>query len=401
MKQLEPSPVERILGSSVIRSDQSIKEDQVSQPTLLLDIAILGSRGFPSTYGGFETFVRQAAPWLVDRGHRVTVYARGGSSRSVSEIDGVQVVATRGFSAKSASTVTHGFSGAMHAGLHKPDVVLALNVANGLALPLLKTRGIPVAVNVDGLEWERDKWGKIARRGFRAGAKSCALFADELIADSKEVARVWSEDFGVTPTFIPYGADIVYGAGDDKVRSLGLEPGTYALAVARLAPENNIELFVDAMASLNWTIPTVVVGSANYSNPLESRLRVHDANGEILWLGHVSDQELLGQLWANAGVYFHGHSVGGTNPALLQALGYGAPTLAVDTPYSREVLGGDRQLVAASPEVVSSAIQQLIGDQEKRAEFTALGRARIEESYQWTHVMESYESLLLRIANSK
>jgi glycosyltransferase involved in cell wall biosynthesis len=362
-------------------------------------IAVLGSRGYPSTYGGFETFVRRIAPWLVAQGHEVTVYGRGGRRRSQRLIDGISVVDTRGLSGHSTSTATQGLSGAFDCWRTKPDAVLVLNVANGLGLPLLRWRKIPSVVNVDGIEWERDKWGRVARACFRIGARSVARYADVVVADSEEVARIWARDFGVTPTFVPYGADVGGEARAERVLAEGIEPGRYALVVARLVPENNVELFLDALERLDWTVPAVVVGSATRPDALEERLRTLDAEGRIRWLGHVADQDLLADLWANAGVYVHGHSVGGTNPALLQALGYGAPTIAVDTAFNREVLGDAGCLVPADAERLAKAIGALLGDPEARAAASARGRATVLERYPWEVVLSQYAALLRHVAD--
>ena len=363
-----------------------------------LRISILGSRGYPSTYGGFETFVRQLAPWLVLRGHEVTVYGRSDGFRRVSQVDGVRTVATIGLSSKHGSTVSHGLAAAVGCAMERPDVVLALNVANGLGLRLLKARDIPVVMNVDGIEWLRGKWGPLARAAFRMGAQASARHASVIVADSQEVARIWKRDFDVDPVFIPYGADLHGDLGTARLAHLGLEPDSYALVVARLAPENNVELFLDAMTKIDWEIPTVVVGTANYDNPLEHRLAALADEGSLIWLGHVSDQELLSELWANAGVYFHGHSVGGTNPSLLQALGHGAPTVAVDTAYNREVIGHDDQLVAPEVAVVAEALRELMRDADRRSQMAARGRRTIMQRYLWEDILEQYETTLVDAA---
>jgi glycosyltransferase involved in cell wall biosynthesis len=360
-----------------------------------LRIAILGSRGYPSTYGGFETFVRRLAPWLVERGHEVTVYGRGSRHRSVSVVDGVRVVETRGVDRKAAGTPTHGFTAAIDCLRHRPDVVLALNVANGPSLPLLRAARIPVVVNVDGLEWERGKWGPGGRAAFKLGARLSARFASALVADSREIRRFWTREFGVTPAFIPYGADVIEGVPSDRVAALGVEPGGYALAVARLVPENNVELFLDALEAAGWPVPAVVVGEANYANPLGIRLQSLTASGRILWLGHVADQDLLTQLWSHAGAYFHGHSVGGTNPSLLQALGCGAPVVAIDTPFNREVLGEEGRLVEAGAATVAAQLKVLLADDAERRSAAALGRQIIQARYSWDEVLLAYETLLL------
>jgi glycosyltransferase involved in cell wall biosynthesis len=276
----------------------------------------------------------------------------------------------------------------------RPDVVLALNVANGPALPLLKARGIPVVMNVDGIEWERGKWGSLARRAFRLGARMSARFADVLVADSMEVGRVWRQEFGVEPVHIPYGADLIEQVPARRVKEAGLVPGEYAIAVARLVPENHVEVFLDALDRLNGAVHGVVVGTANYDNPIESRLRAMAATGRVTWLGHVEDPDLLDELWSHAAVYFHGHSVGGTNPALLQALGNACAVVAVDTPFNREVLGPRATLVPPDPEAVGDRLRQLCVDVDLRAEVAAEGPAIIRERYTWQSVLEAYERLL-------
>lgn len=359
-------------------------------------IAILGARGYPSTYGGFETFVRRLAPWLVGEGYAVTVYSRqrSGMGRNPNPADGVSVVYTTGVSSKSASTFTHGVTAAAHCLWTRPDVVLALNVANGPSLLLLRAAGIPVVMNVDGLEWMRGKWGRLAKFSFRLGARISAVLAHVLIADSKEIARVWSETYGRSLVYIPYGAELREAGPRDAIDSLGLPIHGYVLVVARLAPENNVELLLDAMSDLDWAYPVVVVGSANYDNPLTGRLSELQREGRVTWLGHVSDQELLHQLWSSAGVYFHGHSVGGTNPALLQALGCGAPTVAVSTPFNAEVIRDAGVLVPPESAAVAAAIESLVEDGRLRQHLSEAGRRIVADHYDWNDVCETYRETL-------
>lgn len=365
-----------------------------------LRIAIVGSRGYPSTYGGFETLVRRLAPFLQARGHSVTVYGRqapSGGGRS-QDINGVRVVHPPGIDSKSLSTLSFGATAALHVAWERPDVALVLNVANGFVLPILRARKVPIAVNVDGIEWQRAKWGLVARRMFQTGAALTARYADRLIADAREIALVWTDLFNVEPVFIPYGADIVDNPSGDRLGAYGLKARRYALVVARLVPENNVDLFLDALERAEPRIPAVVVGAANYSTPLTTRLRKLDREGQVSWLGHLDDQSLLEQLWTNAGVYFHGHSVGGTNPALLQALGCGAPTIAVSTKYNREVLGREEQLIPPDADLLASALSGVLGDADIQARLSAHGKSVVAARYRWDDVCESYESALKTLA---
>lgn len=360
-----------------------------------MKFAIIGSRGFPSSYGGYETLVRYLAPDLVRRGHDVTVYCRTRDEGRRSWVaEDVRCIATPGTDTKSLSTLSFGFTSCADAAARAYDAALVLNIANGFFLPMLRARGVPTALNTDGLEWERGKWGSFAKATFRLGARMTAKHATSLIADSEEMRRIWQERFAVDSTFIPYGAPVVEHAGRDRLESLGLEPGTYVLVVARLIPENNVDLALDALLEMSPRPRTIIVGSANFDSPLEARLKQLEAYPWLDWLGHVSDQELLSQLWANCGVYLHGHSVGGTNPALLQALGAGAPTLALDTAFNAEVLRTPDALYPTDAGRLARMIQALLDSPSGRAAFIARGRQTIADRYQWRDVCAAYNDVL-------
>jgi glycosyltransferase involved in cell wall biosynthesis len=362
--------------------------------TPLRHIAIIGSRGFPSTYGGYETAVRYIARDWVARGIDVTVYCRErDAGRRSWTAEGVHCKYTPGLESTSLSTLTFGATGIAHAALRRrPDAALVLNIANGFWLPMLKRAAVPTALNTDGIEWERGKWSALGKKVFYAGAKASAAYADVLVCDSEAIGDIWEREFGVTSEFVPYGAPVREGISDERVRSLGITPRAYALAVARLIPENNVDLFVDAIERTAGAVPAVVVGSANYQSPLERRLRKLDHRGLIRWLGHVDDQELLSQLWANAGVYVHGHSVGGTNPALLQAMGMGAPTIAFDSPFNREVLGHEaaNELYGDDPAELSGLMGAVINDGQRRDAMRVRGIRRVRERYDWADVAQRY-----------
>jgi glycosyltransferase involved in cell wall biosynthesis len=379
-------------------SDLTPSAETVSE----LHIAIVGSRGYPSTYGGFETFVRHLAPWLAARGHAVTVYCRGaarGSGR-VSLKDDIRCIHTPGIDSKTFSTLSFGATSIADAAFRRYDAVLVLNVANGFFLPFVRATGRPVAVNVDGIEWERAKWGWAARSIFLAGARMSARWADRLVVDSAALGDVWSDRFGADTTFIPYGAPVVEDPRPELVQALGIAPERYVLAVGRLTPENNLDLLLDALESLRSGPVGVVVGTANYECRLQRRVEYLDATGTIRWLRHVHDQELLTALWANAGLYVHGHSVGGTNPSLLQALGAGAPSLALDTPYNREVLQRDEQLFPSSVAALAPRIEDVLGSPAIRKRFRAHGQHIVATRYQWEPVCERYLAMFDEMAHA-
>lgn len=359
-------------------------------------VAVIGTRGFPSYYGGFETLVRRLVPYLAEEGWDIDVYSRPGRVANEPIPTGVRQRFTRGIESKSASTLSFGLSASVDAVRRKPDVALVMNVANGYYLPMLKARGIPVVLNVDGLEWTREKWSPAARRVFRAGAKLSAKFADTLIADSVEIGRYWKQNFQRDAKFIPYGGTVPDCSNDQLVRDrLGLEPGTYVLAVARFVPENSMHEFFEAMRLLDPPIPVVVVGSAPAGDRIQqSAEALARERANVHLLGHLRDDELLHALWSNAGVYFHGHSVGGTNPALVQAMACGAPVVARDTPFNREVLGHSGVFADPHPRSLHEHIQAVLHDPAERTRLARASRARAEEHYSWERVLTGYETQL-------
>lgn len=356
-------------------------------------VAIIGTRGYPSYYGGFETAVRMLSPFLVDDGWDVTVYGRPGAVRTDDPAldKRVNTVMTRGVETKSISTLSYGLTASAHALVKKPDVALVMNVANGYFLPLLKARGIPTVVNVDGIEWDRDKWGRAAKAVFRGGAKMTAKFGSEMVYDSHEIARRWKVDFKRDGTFIPYGGDLV--------EELPIEPGLthrgYVLVVARFVPENTINEFIEAARNLAADTPVVIVGSSGYGGPIEEAVAaLASEHSNVHWLGHLSDDRRLLSLWQHAGAYFHGHSVGGTNPALVQAMAAGAPVVARDTVYNREVLGGAGLLTAPNPRAIEQALRSFMSGNVDLEAQSALSIARAEDVYSWRGVCQKYSDLL-------
>lgn len=376
--------------------------DHVRLRTVRPKIAIIGSRGYPSSYGGFETFVRHFAPYLHEAGVDVSVYCRGSERRTGEEVvDGVRCVWTAGVDRKALSTLSHGLTASIDCVKRRPDAALILNVANGYYLPMLHRAGIPTAVNVDGMEWERAKWNAAGKKVFRWGASLTARYADEIVVDSRAIGDVWKSMFGVNSHFIPYGAPVVREHGSARLDRLGLRPRNYVLAVARLVPENNVEILLEALSLLGGNIPAVIVGSAPAPTDLERELARRSVSSQNFhWLGHVSDQELLTELWRNCGVYYHGHSVGGTNPALLQALGCGSPTVAIDTPFNREVIEHADHLCAADAGAVALKVGAVLGDPVLRQQMAERGRAIVADRYQWEDVCRSYADLLLRLAGA-
>ncbi|MDA2895470.1 DUF1972 domain-containing protein [Mycolicibacterium sp. BiH015] len=356
-------------------------------------LAIIGTRGYPSYYGGFETAVRKLVPHLADAGWEVTVYGRRNATRpdDVAVDPRVASKVTRGLETKSLSTLSYGLTASLDAAAHRPDAALVMNVANGFFLPALRWRRIPSLVNVDGIEWERAKWSPLAKRVFRSGAACTARWANGLVFDSRAIERYWQETFHVGGTFIPYGGDVPPALDVAE----GLQHRGYVLVVARFVPENSIPEFFGAVPAIAQRHPVVIVGSSGYGGEWDdAAAQLAEVHPSVSWLGHVSNDHLLLSLWQHAGVYFHGHSVGGTNPALVQAMAAGAPILARDTVYNREVLGPTGSFVGADVDGIVSAVLDMMDSADRLDEAGRFNTERAKEHYSWTQVCRDYEQAL-------
>ena len=356
-------------------------------------VAVIGTRGYPSYYGGFETAVRKLAPVLVDAGWDVNVYCRPGATKDDDALRDhrVRTTKTLGLESKSLSTLSYGLSAVLHCLWEKPDVALVMNVANGFWLPLLKLRGVPTVVNVDGIEWERAKWNRFAKFVFKMGGRMTARFGTVLVGDSVEIQRRWKVDFGRDCIFIPYGGDVPHPL--EVVP--GLEHDSYVLMVARFVPENTVAEFFKAAARLADDHPVVIVGSSGYGGVLDEEAKeLSERHANVSWLGHLSDDDKLLSLWQHAGAYFHGHSVGGTNPALVQAMACGAPVVARLTPYNAEVLNSQEHLVTPDPSAIERGLRRMLADPELRENARTSNMARAASNYNWNDVCSNYELAL-------
>ncbi|WP_396837014.1 glycosyltransferase [Mycobacterium sp. ITM-2016-00317] len=328
-------------------------------------------------------------------GWDVTVYGRSASRPTVDTGDTrVARPTTRGLETKSLSTLSYGLTASLDAARKRPDVALVMNVANGFFLPLLEARGIPTLVNVDGIEWERAKWNGAAKRVFKAGAKCTARFASSLVFDARAIEDYWRIHFRAHGHFIPYGGDV---PPPSEVPD-GLNHRGYVLMVARFVPENTVPEFFEAVPRVAEQYPVVIVGSSGYGGEFDRAAQaLADRCSAVKWLGHVSDDSLLLALWQHAGAYFHGHSVGGTNPALVQAMAAGAPVVARDTVYNREVLGEAGLFVEPNAVSIRDGLLKLMSHEEEKERASLANAQRAEALYSWDTICRDYERALRQL----
>lgn len=360
-------------------------------PARPLRIALVGTRGVPARYGGFETAVEEVGSRLAARGHSVVVYCRSTGAGRPAEYRGMRLVHLPAVRHRALETLTHTGLSVAHLATRRTDVAIVFNAANAVWLPGLRAARIPVATHVDGLEWMRAKWGPSGRRFYRAAESLAVRWSDALIADAVGISEYYQDVFDAPTRLIAYGAPAIGPGRADRLVELGLSRNAYHLVVARFEPENHVAEIVRGYVASDARLPLVVVGSAPYSH--EYTGRVHAAADErVRFLGGVWDNELLDQLFANALTYLHGHSVGGTNPALLRAIGAGTATIAFDVRFNREVLGELGRYFRSADDVARA-----VTDAEAEPATTLARGERLRgvaRSYDWETVTDGYEKLV-------
>jgi glycosyltransferase involved in cell wall biosynthesis len=364
-----------------------------------LTIAMVGTRGVPAAYGGFETAIEEVGRRLADRGHDVVVYTRGSESRE-KEYLGMRVVHLPAIPVKQIETLSHTGLSTLHLMFRRrPDATFVFNAANSPFLPLLRLRRAPTALHMDGLEWRRSKWGPRGKAYYRWAEQFGVRTGDALIADAPGIADYYAHQFQVPTEMIRYGAPILESVADGRIEELGLAPGSYHLVVARFEPENHVREIVEGYRRSSATLPLVVVGSAPYSSDYTQRIQRAAAGDErIRLVGGVYDQELLDALYFHALTYAHGHSVGGTNPSLLRAMGAGTAVIAFDVSFNREVLDGEGWFFTA-PDAAASAFEEAESDPARTRELGESAQRRAREAFRWDDVADAYEDLARRLAS--
>jgi glycosyltransferase involved in cell wall biosynthesis len=375
--------------------------ERKAQPaeTRRLRIAMVGTRGVPAAYSGFETAVEEIGQRLVAHGHEVTVYCRKGAVEPLRDYLGMKLVHLPAVKSKTMETLSHTTLSSLHMLVHRRhDVAFVFNAANAPLVPLIRARGAATAVHVDGLEWKRDKWSGTGKKYYRLAEQFAVRSADALIADAAGIADYYDHEFGVPTELLTYGSTILKNSAADRLAELGLQPGQYHLVVARFEPENHVDVIVEGYRQSPATLPLVVVGSAPYSHAYTQKIQtVAATDARIHLLGGVWDQQQLNQLYANALTYSHGHSVGGTNPSLLRAMGAGASVVAWNVVFNREVLGGNGRYFDNAAELG----RLLVAAEADRTGTKRLGerlRDRAAARYDWDAVSAGYERLAQRLA---
>jgi glycosyltransferase involved in cell wall biosynthesis len=368
-------------------------------PKRKVRIAICGLRGIPHSYSGTEAFIEQLAPRLVDRGHEVIVYCRRSLFRDRPAFyRDVRLIYLPSIETKVLGSPTHTLLCALDVPFRKVDFVLMMNIVNGLHCAVLRALGQQCAIMVDGQDWKRGKWGRLARSYFHWCAKHIGKICPRgVITDALGMRQIYLDEFGTTSACIASGADVQVSTRPEVLREYGLKPFEYYLIASRLVPENNAELIVKAFERVRTDRLLAIAGTANYRSKFVEQLK-ETKDPRVRFLGHVGDTEHMKELHCNAYAYVHGHSLGGVNPALLKALGCGNCVLALNTPFNVEPLQNYGILFEHNADDLARKLQEIDDHPEIAAEYRRRAPERIREAYSWDTITEQYEEFFLRLA---
>ena len=384
------------------------------RPLRRLRVALIGSRGIPGRYGGYETLFAELAPRLVGRGFDVTVYCRTSPPRPGDRVGGhssgrrplrraryrgAHLVHLPTLRTKHLDTPVHTLLSCLHATGQRFDAALVVNSANALFLPLLSVAGTPTLLNVDGIEKRRAKWGAFGRAVFAISERLACVLPDCLVTDAEVIRAHYLARYSAPSAIVTYGVDARPLWQSGVLRRLGIEKRGYFLYVSRFEPENNPHRVIDGFARVGGEVPLVMVGGAPYANDFITSFRPA-ADPRVRFPGPIYGRGYR-QLLSHALVYIHATEVGGTHPALVEAMGYGNCLVVNDTPENREV-AGDAALYfrAEAPETLAAQLEMLRADPQQALRRGRAAAARAAQRFNWETVADQYANLLCTAAGA-
>lgn len=364
-----------------------------------LALRILGIRGLPAAHGGFETFAEYLALYLVKKGWKITVYCQIDGSGPITEDvwEGVHRVNIPVDREGPAGTIQFDWIATRHAQkAGEPCLTLGYNTA--IFCMLLRMARLPNVINMDGIEWQRQKWGMGPKIWFYLNEWAGAWLGNHLVADHPEIknhlARRTSRD---RITVIAYGAEDVQSADTAPVEALGLEPGRFISVIARAEPENSLLEIVQGFTRKPRGMKLAVLGKYEDSNPYHRAVKAA-GNDEVMFLGAIYDKKIVQALRFHSAAYVHGHQVGGTNPSLVEALGAGNAVIAHDNRFTRWV-AGPGAVYFDGADSFAQQLDAILADPNKLSEMKKASRQRFEEAFRWEQILGEYERLLLQYQN--
>lgn len=365
-----------------------------------MKVALLGTRGIPASYSGFETCVEQLGQRLVERRHQVTVYCRSHHiTYKGTHYKGMRLVKLPTIANKYLDTFVHSFISSLHALTQCYDVALYFIAGNSPITWIPRLVGTKTILNVDGLDWKREKWPPLAKRYIQFAEYLAIKFPSAYLTDSRVVQGYYRDRFGDEPPYIPYGSEVEILPPGETLARFGLEPGKYVLFVGRLVPENCAHHLVEAFQGLNTDLKCVIVGDAPYAENYIFSLKT-GAKGDprIVFTGYVFGKGYH-ELGSNACIFVETSGVGGTHPALVEAMAFGNCVVVHNTPENLETTGDagfayDGKMAANS---LRQVLRRLLAEPELVKEYRQRARQHAQTYYTWEAVTDAYEHLFSQL----
>src|ERR1700687_1188480 len=383
-------------GNTVMTSSKDSTLSTGARDVSRLRVAVVGIRGIPAKFGGSETAAEEIGWRMAAAGDHVCVYCRRHNSANLEgDFRGMHRIVLPSINTFQLDTMSHSFLASLHIlRTNSADVIHFHGVGNGLVLPLFLLSEKRLIVTIDGPDWERPKWGRLARYALRLGAWLAVHFADALIIDTHPARQLFAERYGVDSEYIPYGADIDKQTAKDFLAQLGLQPNSYILFVGALVPDKGPDLLLDAFASVNTDLPLVIVGDSPFFPRYRAELkRKASDDSRVMMLGYVYGDRYR-QLLASAYAYVHPLRSDGTSPALLQAMAYGNCVIVNSVPEALSAVG-DAALAYRRNDSndLAAKLQQVIDQPDMALLLREKAVERVREEYSWERVTEDHRLL--------
>ena len=357
-----------------------------------MKIGIIGTRGIPNYYGGFEQFTQYVAPPLVEKGHEVCVYTSSTHPYRKNKWNGVSLI--HKYDPENmlgtAGQFIYDFNCILDSRKRNFDIILQLGYTSSSVWSFLFPKNTTLVTNMDGLEWKRTKYSRAVRRFLMNAEKWAALSSDSLIADSVGIQKYLWNVYKRRSTYIAYGATLFTHPDASRIRSFGYEPYTYSMAIARMEPENNMETIIRGYLQSSYAHPLLLIGST--ANKFGTYLKSTYEGEKIKFLGPLYDMEVLNNMRHFSHFYFHGHSVGGTNPSLLEAMASQCLILAHSNIFNRSVLHEDAYYFSKEKDIA-----QVLNDNPEKCthqDMIQRNNEKITRQYTWEHIVDSLENHL-------
>ena len=365
-----------------------------------LKISIIGSRGYPYVYSGYETLIKELSERLVARGCEVTVYChRNLFNKKPALVKGIKLVYVPTIESKSLSQLIHSFLSMCHAVTSDADVIFAVNAANGPFGLISKIFRKPTAINVDGLEWLRPKWKGLGAKYFKIAARLSTILFDQIINDSDEMRKVYLNLFKKESVVIAYGATVIKSEELSLIKQWPITPKEYYLVVGRMIPDNNADIIVKGFLASNSSKKMVVVGDVFYKDNYADKLKALK-DERLIFTGYINDSDVLAALYHHSYMYVHGHEFGGTNPTMIKAMAYGCGILALNTVFNKEMLNNDSYGIYfdKNQEAVRRQINYADQHPYKIKQLRQKSQLGITDKYNWDCITDQYLEVFKRLA---